>query len=718
MGTDKLKSWRDSLISDNTNLLIDASRRCLGPIKTPFNKHELASGLEAYLRKPQTAEMIINMLDSTDLRILALIRHTGFISADTLAYFAAEKQEKTSIENSKARVNALRERLIVYTHSGGPVPNAILINPILEEKLKAELPLSRLVTKIKHLDPVDSDCDFFTDLCSFMSVAVHTKPFFGKSSSLSKKAAERFYATAPHVAGDSSEYLATLHGTLLNSGCLAETESDKALPRPRIFLDICEAFGQRSELAFLAANEAIHTDIFSVEFLITLFSAVLKAFPKAVRFSNADAERMIFVIIYPLVFSCALERKTSFDFLMSPLVHSLLETLKSARLLEPHETGFIASSNMVRMSERQDSVALGEKPTAVNTPKVIIEDSHEIRILPEANHAERACVSILSRMDKTGLVWNSTLDKEAALSAFAFGFAAEELCSTLERLSGRKLSQSTLFSLQSWEKEYNAVRLRSGVVVLLDDHLSLVLEHNPKAEGLVREKLANGVFLVDAINLADAERKLRKLGIHADLRGTEPEENMAENGRIRRISHKDIFHGTSSPMPKTALKPVENFVLQDDALVDADKRASETVSKLLGILRSLKLDPSLEEMLSDRVKSRLITSEDQMLNNELAGGIKVGALDYPGKVRLVERAYKEGTPIEVVWPGERGMPSQAKGIVRQMNRSESGLELVLVTSTGPSDMENSITLPIRSLSGVRIIQNFLFGETNGTTPKD
>ncbi len=714
MGTDKLKSWRDSLISDSTNLLIDASRRCLGPIKTPFNKHELASGLEAYLRKPQTAQMIVDMLDSTDLRILALIQHTGLLSADTLAYFAAEKSEKNSIEHARNRVNALRERLIVYTHAGGHVPNAILINPILAEKLEPELPLSRIVTKTKPQSPSRPDRDFFTDLCAFMSVAVHTKPFFGKSASLSKKAAERFQATTPHIAGEPSEYLATLYGTLLNAGCLAETESDKALPRPRVFLEICEAFGARAELAFLAANDAIQTDIFPVSLLISLFSAILAKFPKATRFTNADAERIILIIIYPLVFPYSLEKKINFDFLLSPLVHCLMDTLKSSGLLEPAETGFVAGANMARMA--------GE--STIDTPdasvsKVIIEDSHEVRTLPEASHLERAIISIMARLEKTGLVWNSTLDKEAALSAFAFGFGSPELCATLEKLSLRKLSQSTIFSLQSWEKEYNAVRLRSGIVVILDDHLSLVLEHNPKADGLVREKLADGVFIVDAQNLADAERKLRKLGIHADLRGSEPEENITD---VRRITRQDIslarLAGSGSPLCQAEAYQPEPFIHQGGALPDADKKSAETVSQLLSLLRSLKLDPSLEEMLSDRIKSRLICSREQMLNNELAGGSKAGALDYPGKVRLIEKAYKEGTPIEVVWPGERGIPSCAKGIVRQMNRSESGLELVLDTSSGFADKENSLSLTIRSLSGVRIIQNFLFGENNGTTPKD
>lgn len=85
MGPDELSRWRDGLIVDREDTLIGAAKRWLGPVKTPFNKHELIARLEAFLRKASTADAIVGLMDRVDRRLVALVLYSGQRSGDGLS---------------------------------------------------------------------------------------------------------------------------------------------------------------------------------------------------------------------------------------------------------------------------------------------------------------------------------------------------------------------------------------------------------------------------------------------------------------------------------------------------------------------------------------------------------------------------------------------------------------------------------------------------------
>ena len=62
MGDVELSRWRDALIVDRDDSLIDAAKRWLGPVKTPFNKHELISNIESFLRRRENSDAIVGLL--------------------------------------------------------------------------------------------------------------------------------------------------------------------------------------------------------------------------------------------------------------------------------------------------------------------------------------------------------------------------------------------------------------------------------------------------------------------------------------------------------------------------------------------------------------------------------------------------------------------------------------------------------------------------------
>jgi hypothetical protein len=328
---------------------------------------------------------------------------------------------------------------------------------------------------------------------------------------------------------------------------------------------------------------------------------------------------------------------------------------------------------------------------------VIVEESHEIRILPEADTAARAFISVVARLDRTGLVWSATLDKGAAKTAYAYGFTAGEIIAKLEEYSGAPLPQSVRFSLDAWEAEASSARVRFGVVVVLDGHLSGVLEHSPKAAGIVAEKLAEGVYLLAATDGADAERMLRSVGIEVDLRSAPPHPDEIALGELWNLPASAM--DALPPMETLAFLPVAATLESGDAPL---------VTRLLSALGGMKLPPADKSDLEDRIRARLILDEDQLVKPApVIDGSVAGALDYPGKLRLIEQAMKDGVAVELTYTDGAGKPARVSGIPRDIRRTPAGTVVQLSTEGG-----DSLVVAVSAVERAKRLRSILFGAYN------
>jgi hypothetical protein len=242
----------------------------------------------------------------------------------------------------------------------------------------------------------------------------------------------------------------------------------------------------------------------------------------------------------------------------------------------------------------------------------------------------------------------------------------------LEALTGLPLPQSVRFSLGTWEAEARSARLRVGIVVALDGHLSGVLEHSPKAAGLVLERLAEGVYLLSASDAADAERKLKAAGIDVDMR-PEPE----DDGSVA----APLWDGARAP--RAAADPVGPLAFRpvSDTLVPGDP---PRVLALLSRLDELAPSPEERAELEKRIRARLVLDEAELKKPvAVADGSTASALDYPGKVRLLERALKDGAVVELSYTDADGKAATVSGVPRAIRRLAAGT--VVALSTGAAD---------------------------------
>lgn len=691
MGPDELSRWRDGLIVDREDTLIGAAKRWLGPVKTPFNKHELLAKLESFLRKPSTADAIVGLMDRIDRRLVALVLYSGLRPGDGLpsSHLVALAADERSGEGATARrVRSLRDRLILYEYHDEHGVDMLAIAPPLLAKLEAALCPSDALSTIQAATegPVTETVDPFAQFCAVVSACSHAKPAFKGRREPSKRVLEILGSASPELAADRDRFNATI-SVLESAGVFRPGDEARPVVDPNRFVELCESAQAAAPLAIAAS--ALVSDSIGPALAPGLLRAALEALPRAAALSPVDARRIVAIAImrYILAHGAAADVAVAY----SSGLHALTEKIMS--LLEALGALIAGSDGLVRSTAAIDFMLAGRQQSGHS---IVIEESHELKILPEAGPAARAFIASIARLERTGLVWSAVLDKSAAKAAYAYGFRAAYLRRRLEELSGAPLPQSVAFSLDAWESEARSARVRVGVVVALDGHLSGVLEHSPKAASIVLERLADGVYMLAARNAAEAEHLLRGAGIDVDIRPSAPRlDDEAATGAL--WSAASLALSSDRPVPALAFLPQQTTLVAGEPPL---------VTRLLERLEELNLAPDAKADLADRIRSRLILDEDQLQRPSSDGdGLVIGAMDYPGKLRLIERAMKEGSTIDIAYTDEHGAQVNAVGVPRDVRRAPEGTMITLYVGGA-----TPVVIPASTMGKVRLLRNSIFGE--------
>ncbi|HOZ71376.1 MAG TPA: hypothetical protein PK179_02580 [Spirochaetales bacterium] len=686
MGADALNRWRDALLVDRDDTAIAAAKRWLGPVRTPFNKHELIARLEAFLKKPETASAVVGLLDRTERRILALALYSGTAPTDGLPRLELAKlasDEPAFEASSLERIRSLHDRLALYSYRDGRGRERVAVAPPLLGRLAAELSPSDALSSAKACESPRAP-DPFAAFCALVSACSHAKPAFKGRRELSKRASELLEAAIPGLAQD-KERLAALLAGLEACGAFGVGDDGRPAAYPRRFVELCAEAGAAAPLALAAgcvwrgqALFGVHDDGHLVP---ATLRASIEALPIGLAYSPADLRRL-----------CAMAIRRRLEALAAAGVPGAEEALDhglagavSATAEALGRLGVVALGGDGLVRTTSAAAALLDPPAGSGPGNVIVEESHELRILPEADPATRSFIASVARLESAGLVWSAYLDKAAAKTAYAYGFRATGIAAELERLSGLPLPQSVRFSLDAWEDESRSARLRVGIVLALDGHLAGMLEHSPKAEGLVRERLADGVYLLAAGDAAEAERLLKAAGIDVDMR----QDPRRDGGEARPLwASSSIDLSPSDATPPLAFRP------RNDTLID---EGAPLVERLLAALDRLELPTEEKARFEAGVRARLVLGEEEFDRARAEEEPdSVGATDYPGKVRLLEKAMKEGSRVELDYIDDTGRRLSAAGVPRDIRRTSSGALVTVSTDNGAQAV-----IPIRAITAAR-----------------
>ncbi|MBU0934521.1 MAG: hypothetical protein KKC64_02780, partial [Spirochaetes bacterium] len=131
-----------------------------------------------------------------------------------------------------------------------------------------------------------------------------------------------------------------------------------------------------------------------------------------------------------------------------------------------------------------------------------------------------------------------------------------------------------------------------------------------------------------------------------------------------------------------------------------DAAVQERINSLLVKLDSMQYDVAVSEVLSQKIRSRQLIDEAQLLPRGGPTDIVAGAMDYPGKIRLLERSIKEKLPVELVWTDSNGSKNRITCLVRTLAKDEDGMTVEAETLGQAVDKK---MVPVRLLAKVRLL---------------
>ncbi len=687
--------WRDALVAEDTEAFLSAVRNYLGPVPTPYNKHSLVARLEAFLKKPQTAEAQAALLDSLDALILGALAAAGPCPESFLRELFADERGPWEIS---LRLSNLRDRLVLF-RAPGPAGPVLAVTPPLASRLAREADLRGLLGCAPSEGPpppprVDADT-----ICAAASIIFHEENPLRRDGRPAKRVRARLLALLPELGGASEpagadEILDALLAGFRGAGFLEGPEGTPDMDR---LAAAAETWGDRlpflvaaasRELDFRPDAEAGPSPRPSLAESARALESIAAALPTGIAVSRAGFRRLALLSAEPRGSAGAGRAETS------------AEALLRFGLVERTASGIVraAASRRVRST-------IPEAGGIPSGPVLAVEASHALRVLPEADPAARVFAGTVARLESRGELWSCVLDRKSVHRALDAGLGSERIARTLERLSGRPLPQSLAYSLTGWEKEHLSVRLYYGYVLAAEGPARTRAENAPALAGLRGPAVAEGAWLLESEDPGEIRTALEKAGLHVPRtrRSGRPEPsgtNASGSGAA----------GLLAPVTQ-AERPAWSRLLDgpvDRAGEPGPARSPDSLARLRARLGELDLPEGRRAELAERIGRRIILTEDQLIRAETDGpGLEAGALDYLGKVRVVERVLRSGGALlEILTRSPDGRPELFRVRPLELEKTDRGLVL------RAADAEDGSVriLPVRSMSHVKRIKTTLFGD--------
>lgn len=692
--------WADALLTSGTEALLEAVRNYLGPVRTPYDKRELARRLEAFVRRAETRDSMLSLLDGLDARILGTCLIAGPASEQELKdLFVGE----LPLFELGIRLANLLDRLLLYRYADGS-RRLIAVNPLLEAELRARLADPATVFGAVPRGAPAAGLDAAAVVALF-SLLLHAPASLRKGGALTKRASERavalFRGMGPDWAEGAADRLDAAARALARAGVLRPEGESWSADRAA-FSSLLEEWGEGLPFllaALLAPAEGGRGEDEGPEGeeQAGRASAVERAAPLG-RLLEGAHEALPAGCVLPrpglarwLRLTAWLEAGRSYCG-RGPRLDATGDPARAIPALEA--LGIAAARPATAAGEAGD----GAWPRPGGGAVLVAEGAHALHLMPEAELAARLLVGSIARPVSLGKVWSFELDRESARAGFAGGIDAARARARLEELSGRPLPQSLAFSLRAWDEEYRSLRLYRGLVLVADERLRPVVEGGIASGALEAERLAPGAYFLRARGAEEAAAQLARAGLEAppELSVASPPEAPAAAAGPRGARRADdalrdlaaAFGASAAPPP--ALDPEPRLASLREALA-ASGRGSEE-SRELG----------------DRIERRLVLTAEQIARADpRPERMEAGGLDYLGKVRVVERALRsQGDRLELLYRLPGAEPVRALLRPVRLDRNDKGLVLEAedLATGGPA------RVPLGAVSTVRRVRASLFGE--------
>ncbi len=690
--------WKGALLTRTDSQFFDIMRSSIGKIETPFNKHALVQKLIAFLRKQETRSRIVALVSQNDAFLLSAIFVLN--GPDIASLYDFLKGTVPYLDLHHHLLN-LEERLLVFRSLDG-VTEHFYFNPLLIGDLRSSVLDTDLVFESRENSK--RAISWLTDQLLLATIAyIREKPALfraggGFRSRISVDIKERFsFQDTP----DAPKRLSSIVFGLERAGVVSEEKGEyKILP------DRLAAFGALSPVgraawlaggfavaaAATAGGEPVAADgsenVTQTGGRAEEERSVLHG-PTSLEYASGARlllERAGEGRSYPVLSMRRMLVAGGLPFTRDESVQRLVDSMLALGLLSP---------------EDEDSYSINSLPETeawdIGRPSVVVQPNFEITLTQSALFAAAVPLALGAEIRSYDTYPVFELTREAVTRRFSDGESAHDFAALLRDLSGIELPANVAFSLESWEHEYNSIRIFRGSVLLVNESRRHLIEHNHEMAGLIVSNPAPGVYLLDTSDQELIERTLKKCGI-------DQAPAMERTMRIAATGTGDTETRLKSIESRPPRIPIAHRKEGDTTGVSARELTEELTLKL----GSMKLDNTAREQLARMIDKRLIIYPEQLEFSAAAPAERQEAkgFDYVGKVRIIERVLsKEYLLLEIITRTDTG--NSVKYLVKPVELEKGGSDLYLICRGLPD--QNELRLQVRSMSMVRSVRGSHYG---------
>ena len=642
--------WQESIAALPDKQFFNIMRLYLGEIKTPYNKQRLIEQLASFIRREENVKSIITFLDSFDLELITAISLISKVDIYTLSNFFAGTYSITELYPA---VLNLTERLLIYIENDlQSGKDYIHVNPFLKEYLKPYINTKLLFPPFEITNHSTEDIFILTPniLISFISY-LKVKGISCKADGLIKK---NDMKNLSEIFNGKEKLIQLLMDGFINLSLVVE--KDKVY---RIREDRLKAFAQLKESQQYALLCAASVSRFSFEGLrkeAILLEDCLSSIPDS-GFTRQEILRLAFLVGSYTEDGSAVAKKSRFSMMMEEAAREEADSQgdssesadpqQNANLLDRMTDSAIEFGLLKKLGTTEDGEDIFTKGSLIlpedvdniteeNRPKVVNIDSiFMITIMPGLPLSQLLPLTAFMMIKKCGVVAEFEISRNSASSSYDDGWTPDTITEELKKNTYYDVPQSLKINLVEWYNTYSSAVIYKGYVLKVDESNISFVENNPNIKKRIKEKLADGIYLLNIPAESDISDFLKNCGLDflGKVKSASIESESIKFPTLRDGKRVNIFDNNQEE-----IKPVS---IQD---------AAEKLKTLKAKLEEMDLNKNEKESLNYRISNRLILTEEQLTNASIRAEIlEADGMDFAGKVHLIEAAIQDDDKLELTY---------------------------------------------------------------------
>ncbi len=681
---EQIDAWKNFILNLPHNKFVTLMELNLGKMESPFNKQKLIQRLMSFLQKTSTKEAIIKGLDKNDIILLKAIHDSGSLNDSNLILLFSNKVSSKSCSELIANMEA---RLLIYRrYNQAEARPYYEITPFLKESLEPLLEkniflMPEEITKDSPQEILVND----TFLCAILSFCFQNNgnSILKVDGSLKKKTIKQLVEIFPDV----NEHLITLEYIL--SACLNLSLMRRRETSFIINTEKCKNFAKLSNKEKYIYLLAGAMPKFSSEYFQS-FVFILSKFLSAIEF-NAHYSKKDLQFYFLILFVSQIEN--------TYLIYEFLDAVSEYQ--NRYDIVDIALSFGLLCEDEKGLVFLNPKiceEEQAPTKPIIIDQSFDVTVLPNANLRE--LINLIPIIEPVSIqtIGKFRISKQACWKNFEKEMPVEEMCERLENASCKEVPKSVFASIHEWHKKITGISLYKGFIVQVTKEQEKFFEYNAKLKKMLRKKLADGVYLLNIYDIEEFEKALKSAKLDFVFYKRKQPVQTFGRGAFRRL---DLNFGNEN-------NKKNEFIKKADWLKEQKQRKDEhklIEEKLKTKLKNQTLSSYARNYIISCIEDKTIFSEEQIINSPYLNMKEEHAmgLDFAGKIRLIQKAIRDGIPIAI----ETRINNEMKTIYGNPVELYGNKTKPLLFMKSPDD-DSTRLFPVAEISKVTLIPFSIF----------